>query len=120
MPAGAAPGDASVTSGAPPVSANGSLRLGTYRPIWASPEVEISPALKFLAVHQQIELSPEDAQRLGIETGETVEITQNGTLVTAAAAIRTGVPAGTVFLADGIEAQSANALTDPLVEVRKQ
>ena len=30
-----------------PPPANGALRLGTYRPIWAAPEVEISPALQY-------------------------------------------------------------------------
>ena len=42
-------------------------RLGTYRPIWAAPEVEISPALQFLDRRtSRLELSPEDARRLGI------------------------------------------------------
>jgi anaerobic selenocysteine-containing dehydrogenase len=98
---------------------NGHLRLGRYRPIWASPEVEISPALKFLATRQHVELSPEDARRLGVAHGETVEVAQNGTRLRATAAVRTSVPKGTAFLADGIATDSANALTEPLVEVRK-
>jgi NADH-quinone oxidoreductase subunit G len=97
----------------------GSLRLGTYRPIWASPEVEISPALKYLAVTQQLELAPEDAQRLGVAHGDEVDVAQNGHRVRAKAAIRTGVPAGSAFLAEGIAAQSANVLTEPLIEVIK-
>jgi NADH-quinone oxidoreductase subunit G len=100
-----------------PVPSNGHLRLGTYRPLWASPEVEISPALKYLAVGQSLELSPEDAQRLGVTHGESVQVTQNGTRVSATATIRTGVPAGTAFLAEGISEQSANALTEPMIEV---
>jgi NADH-quinone oxidoreductase subunit G len=99
--------------------ANGTLRLGTYRPLWASPEVEISPALKYLVVQQTLELSPQDALRLGIEHGETVEVAQNGTRLTAAAAVRTGVPAGSAFLAEGIASASANELTEPLIEVHK-
>jgi NADH-quinone oxidoreductase subunit G len=95
------------------------LRLGTYRPIWASPEVEVSPALKYLAVEQQLELAPEDAQRLGVAHGDEVQVAQNGHRVRAKATIRTGVPVGSAFLADGICAQSANALTEPLIEVRK-
>jgi NADH-quinone oxidoreductase subunit G len=95
------------------------LRLGTYRPIWASPEVEISPSLHYTVARQQAELSPEDARRLGIATGETIEVAQNGTCVEATAAVRTGVPPGTVFLATGIAQDSANALTAPNVEVRK-
>jgi NADH-quinone oxidoreductase subunit G len=119
-------------------AANGALRLGTYRPIWASPEVEVSPALKYLVVEQTLELSPEDASRLGIEHGAAVEVAQlddsraaqdgeagsraggnrEGTTLRAAAAVRTGVPAGSAFLAEGIAAESANALTEPLIEVR--
>jgi NADH-quinone oxidoreductase subunit G len=98
-------------------SDNGALRLGTYRPIWAAPEVEVSPALKYLAVRQQIELAPEDARRLGIAHGDEVQITQNGTRVDAKAMVRTGVPVGSAFLAEGIAAQSANTLTEPLIEV---
>jgi NADH-quinone oxidoreductase subunit G len=95
------------------------LRLGTYRPIWAAPECEISPSLKFLIPEQQVELSPDDARRLGIEHGEAVEITSNGTRLHAIAAVRTGIPVGSAFLAEGIADQSANALTTALVEVRK-
>jgi NADH-quinone oxidoreductase subunit G len=95
------------------------LRLGTYRPIWASPEVEISPALKYTIARQQAELSPEDAQRLGVVSGETIEVGQYGTTLKAKAAVRSGVPEGTIFLATGLATDSANALTDPVVEVRK-
>ncbi len=102
-----------------PAATNGELRLGTYRPIWASPEVEISPALQYTIARQQAELSPEDARRLGIVTGEILEISQNGTSLRAKAAVRSGVPEGTVFLASGVAEDSVNALTEPLVEVRK-
>ncbi len=78
------------------------LRLGTYRPIWAAPECEISPALQYLIPAQQLELSPEDAKRLGIAEGDEVTVAQNGTRLHAQAAIRTGVPPGSAFLADGI------------------
>jgi NADH-quinone oxidoreductase subunit G len=98
---------------------NGSLKLGRYRSIWASPEVEISPALHYTIAHQQIELAPEDATRLGIANGETVEVSQNGTRLQGRAAVRTGVPAGVAFLAEGIAADSANLLTEDEIEVRK-
>jgi NADH-quinone oxidoreductase subunit G len=120
-PEGATPESSGSTySAAPPPSAsNGHLRLGTYRPIWASPEVEISPALKFAVVEQRLELSLPDAERLGIADGETVRISQNGTSLSAIAAIRSGVTAGTAFLAEGIATDSANALTEPMIEVQK-
>jgi NADH-quinone oxidoreductase subunit G len=100
-------------------TANGALRLGTYRPIWAAPEVEISPALQFTVAHQQAELSPEDAGRLGIASGDALTVASNGTRITATATVRSGIPPGTVFLATGIAQESANALTDPTVEVSK-
>jgi NADH-quinone oxidoreductase subunit G len=119
VPASPTPTPETPTSGAGPSTSNGALRLGTYRPIWATPEVEISPALHYTVARQQAELSPEDARRLGIRSGETIEVAQNGTRVRATAAVRSGVPEGTVFLATGIASDSANALTEPEVEVRK-
>ena len=46
--------------------ADGGLRLGTWRSLWAAKEVDVSPLLKFLRVKQIAELSPEDAARLGV------------------------------------------------------
>jgi NADH-quinone oxidoreductase subunit G len=117
MPAGSTPAPAAVQASAP--APNGKLRLGTYRSIWASTEVEISPALAFTIAEQLVELAPQDAAALGIEHGAAVQIAQNGTRLHGRAAIRTGVPAGTTFLADGIAENSANALTESLVEVVK-
>jgi NADH-quinone oxidoreductase subunit G len=99
---------------------NVGLRLGTYRPIWAAPEVEVSPALQYTIAQQQLELSPEDAQRLNIAGGETVDVSQNGTTLAATARVRSGVPSGTAFLADGLAADSANAFTELEIEVRKR
>jgi anaerobic selenocysteine-containing dehydrogenase len=93
--------------------------LGRYRPIWADPQVEISPALHYTIARQQLELSPEDAARLGIASGDEVQVAQNGTRLTAAAQVRSGVPEGTAFLAEGIASESANALTEESIEVRK-
>ncbi len=110
----------SFAAAGPVLPNQGELRLGTYRPIWAAPECEISPALKFLIPDQQIELAPSDADWLGIAHGDEVTVSQNGTRINAKAFVRSAVPAGSAFLADGIEgAQSANALTEPLIEVHK-
>jgi NADH-quinone oxidoreductase subunit G len=98
---------------------NGALRLGTYKPIWAAPEVEISPSLQYTIARQQAELSPEDARRLNIQSGDLLHVAQNGTRLNATAAVRSGIPIGTVFLATGIKQDSANALTEPYVEVQK-
>jgi NADH-quinone oxidoreductase subunit G len=106
----------STSNGAP---SNGTLRLGTYRSIWAAPEVDISPALKFAVARQQVELSPEDALRLEIGNGDAVDVAQNGTRIRGSAHVRSGVPAGSAFLADGIADGSANAFTERFVEVSK-
>ena len=122
MPAGEVPGGGETPLASGPAAegqANGQLRAGVYRSIWAAPEVEISPALRFTVAEQLVELSPQDAQRLGIEPGAAVQVAQNGTRLSGRAAVRTGVPEGTTFLAAGIAQESANALTDALVEVVK-
>jgi NADH-quinone oxidoreductase subunit G len=100
-----------------PVS-NGALRLGTFRSIWAAHEVELSPALKFLRAHQRVELSPLDAERLGVEHGDHVVVASNGTRVEAVASLRAAVPEGTVFLESGIGGKhSASELDATLVEI---
>jgi NADH-quinone oxidoreductase subunit G len=115
-PAMPPPGD----PGPPAPDPHGKLRLGTFRSIWAAPEVELSPALKFLAARQRAELSPQDAQRLGVAQGDHVEVGVNGSAVRATVAVRSGVPAGTVFLEENVADGGANALeTDALVEVRR-
>jgi NADH-quinone oxidoreductase subunit G len=57
------------TSPTPVPQANGRLRLGTFRSIWASEEVLVSPALRFLHPSQRVEMSPADAQRLDVAPG---------------------------------------------------
>jgi NADH-quinone oxidoreductase subunit G len=106
-----------VPTGAP-AAADGSLRLGTYRPLWASKEVDISPSLQFIRAKQVAELSPVDADALGIREGDRVEI-GNGSRVKAAVRLRASVPAGTVFLAEGTSDNSPNVLTEGLVEIHR-
>jgi NADH-quinone oxidoreductase subunit G len=94
------------------------LRLGTFRPLWASKEVDASPALRFLRPRQVVELSPDDAQALGLRDGDRVEVGANGTQVQGAVKLRATIPGGSVFLAEGTHEQPANVLTETLVEVR--
>ncbi len=104
-----------------PASPNGALRLGVHRPLWAAPEVEASPALHFLIAEQALELSPADAERLGIVDGAPVEVSADGGRVRARAALRSAAPVGTVFLADATAREPANELTGEsptMVEVR--
>jgi NADH-quinone oxidoreductase subunit G len=102
-----------------PALTNGHLALGTYRPLFAAPEVDISPALQYLVTAQHVELSPQDAAHRGILDGEIVVVAQNGTRLQATAVVRSDVAPGSAFLADGIGEDSANALTAPLIEVLK-
>ena len=81
-----------------PPSAPEGLHLATTPTLWAGGEVEHSPSLSFLAPTAHAELAPEDARALGIESGAEIELTVAGELATATARVRTGVPAGSVFL----------------------
>ncbi|MBA3409112.1 MAG: NADH-quinone oxidoreductase subunit NuoG [Solirubrobacterales bacterium] len=108
---------------------NGTLRLGTWRSLWSSPEVDLSPALQFMRPQQVVELSPGDADRLGVRDGDRVEVGRpvpageagsgNGTRVRAAARVRASIPGGSVFLLEGTEDEPANRLSGPLVDVRR-
>ncbi|HEU4701300.1 MAG TPA: NADH-quinone oxidoreductase subunit NuoG [Conexibacter sp.] len=93
-------------------SPNGALRLGSFRSIWASPEVEHSPALKFLSRRATLEVSPADAERLGIEHGDRVTVSADDRSVTATAALRGNAPAGTAFLDAGLPEGGASELLD--------
>jgi NADH-quinone oxidoreductase subunit G len=96
---------------------NGDLRLGTFRSIWAAPQVEHAPALKFLRQQQRAELSPVDAERLGVRHGDRVTVASDGAQVTATATLRAAVPEGSVFLEAGIAEDSASELDSGLVEI---
>jgi NADH-quinone oxidoreductase subunit G len=94
----------------PPPAPDG-LRLAGAPTLWSGTEIEHSPSLRFLAPRPRAELSVEDARRLGVSNGAEVELAVNGHRVAATAAIRTGVPAGSVFL-------SGAELPDGAVDVR--
>jgi NADH-quinone oxidoreductase subunit G len=110
-----------VRLGVPPAAGtpNGALRLGTFRSLWSAKEVEASPSLRFLHPQQVVELSPQDADRLGIREGDRVEVGADGRNVYGPVRLRASVPNGTVFLAEGVHEGSANLLTEPMVTVRR-
>jgi NADH-quinone oxidoreductase subunit G len=93
-------------------SPNGALRLGSFRSIWAAPEVEAAPALKFLARQATLEINPADAERNGIEHGDRVTITTDDRTVEARVALRGNAPVGTVFLDAGLPEGGASELTE--------
>jgi NADH-quinone oxidoreductase subunit G len=91
---------------------DGLLRLGTYRDLWAGQVTELNPALRFLAPSQTLELAPTDAERLGVEDGQTVEARSNGRSVQARVAIRQRIRPGAGFLIEGTAENNANLLGD--------
>jgi NADH-quinone oxidoreductase subunit G len=98
------------TSAVLPPPSNESLTLGTYRDLWAGPITELNPPLKFLTPQQRLELSPADATRLDVKTGDKVRVGQNGTSVEATVQIKERVSEGVCFLAEGVSLGNANAL----------
>jgi NADH-quinone oxidoreductase subunit G len=107
---------------APPQLPAEGLRLGTAPSLWAGRETRHAAVLRFLAPEQTLEISIEDAQRLGVNTGERVSVSVNGRSVHARARVREQVPPGSVFLLEGTEQDNATALMNGLprsVEVTK-
>jgi len=86
------------------------LRLGTYKDLWADYVAEENPALRFLAVSQTLELSPADAERIGVAHGQRVEVSSGGRSVTASVALRERMLEGTAFLARGTAEDPAGIL----------
>jgi NADH-quinone oxidoreductase subunit G len=97
-------------SAVPAAPSDGALTLGTYRDLWAGPITELNPPLKFLTPQQRVEVSAADAERLGLKSGDPVRVSQNGAGVEAQVQIKERVPAGVVFMAEGVLDGNANAL----------
>ena len=97
-----------------------SIRLGTYRDLWAYEVTERSPALRFLMPAQTLELSLADAERIGVAQGDQVSVRSNGHSVTAKVAIRERIRPGSGFLIEGLADQGPNLLADArTVEIEK-
>ncbi len=96
--------------GVPDPSPNGNLRIGTYRDLWAGEVTEKNPALRFLEPKQTLEVSPTDAEKLGVAHGQEVVVSSNGTSLQARVAIRERIRPGGAFLIEGIAKANANAL----------
>jgi NADH-quinone oxidoreductase subunit G len=94
----------------PAPGANATLALGTYRDIWSGPITELNPPLKFLKPSQHLELSPADAQSLGLASGDKVRVTQGDRSLEATALIKERTPEGVCFLAEAISGANANSL----------
>jgi NADH-quinone oxidoreductase subunit G len=109
FPEGAAGPFELATPPAPP-QANGRLRAGTFRTLWASKAVDASPSMQFLHAEPLVELSPADAQRLDVADGDPVEVEEGGYRIRGVAKIRDATPAGTAFIALTTTQNSANTL----------
>jgi anaerobic selenocysteine-containing dehydrogenase len=67
-----------------------------------------------------VELAVADGERLGLSTGDEVEIRSNGTALRTRVALRERMLPGTAFLIEGTAAENANVLNGARsVEVRK-
>jgi NADH-quinone oxidoreductase subunit G len=76
--------DVEVPSAPPAGERNGKgrgLRLLTYRPLFSGAAVERVPELQFQRPGREIELSQDDAAKLGIDSGSSVQVRSNGTSV---------------------------------------
>jgi NADH-quinone oxidoreductase subunit G len=94
------------------------IQVGTYRDLWAAEVTDRSPALRFLAPKQAVELAPADAARLGLGSGDEVHVRSNGTSVRARISIHERVKPGTGFLIEGL-GDGAGTLRGELVEITK-
>jgi NADH-quinone oxidoreductase subunit G len=98
------------------------LRLGAVPALFAAPAVAHSPTLEFLIPRQRVELAPADAERIGVRSGDEVEVVAGERTVRAVAQLRQAVAPGSVFMLQGTGDDGAGALTDggaPTVEVRR-
>jgi NADH-quinone oxidoreductase subunit G len=96
----------------PPAAAdaNGALRLGARPSLWTGYVTKHAPVLKFLRPSQTVELSPADAERLGVGSGTQVQVGVNGTRVHATATVRAAIPQGTAYLIEGTDDDPAGLL----------
>jgi NADH-quinone oxidoreductase subunit G len=92
------------------------IQVGAYRDLWAAEVTDRSPALRFLAPKQTLEIAPADADRLGIGGGAEVDVRSNGTSVRARVSIRERVRPGSGFLIEGL-GDVAGVLVGTTVEI---
>ncbi|HET8652703.1 MAG TPA: molybdopterin-dependent oxidoreductase [Gaiellaceae bacterium] len=76
------------------------LRLVTYRPLFSGPAVERIPELQFQRPGPEVELARDDAQRLGIASGQTVYVRSNGTSLELRARLSRELAPGVVRIPD--------------------
>jgi len=101
--ANAPKGDAPAPPAPPaPVHAKGTLRLGSYRDLWAGEVTDRNPALRFLKPHATVEMSEADAERLGLSQDDFVRVSSNGSKLQASLLVKERVAEGSVFMREGL------------------
>jgi NADH-quinone oxidoreductase subunit G len=116
LPPGGAPEPAE--SGGEAEEVGGGIRVGTYRDLWAAEVTDRSPALRFLAPRQALELAPRDASRLGLSRWDEVEVRANGRGVRARILVHDRVRPGSAFLIEGL-GDGAGSLRGQQVEISR-
>jgi len=99
----------------PPTVGGGPLHLVRYRPLFSGPAVERVDELQFQRPAPEVELAPDDAALRGIQAGDTVRLSSNGTSVELRATINKALRPGAVRAAEehvaglqgGVEASKA-------------
>jgi len=103
------------TAGARHLPGPEGTRLVRYRPLFSGPAVERVPKFEFQRPNGDIELSPDDARRLGVRSGDVVNVRTNGTSAQLRARVRRGLEAGVVLVPEG----AADDLQPGTVEVTR-
>jgi anaerobic selenocysteine-containing dehydrogenase len=80
----------------PKVAGGGPLRLVRYRALFSGPSVERVSELAYQRPDLVVELSAEDASVRGIESGDVVRVSSNGTSVELRARVNRRLVAGAV------------------------
>jgi NADH-quinone oxidoreductase subunit G len=78
----------------------GELRLHRYRSLFSGPAVDRVAELAFQRAAEEIELSPADAERRGIASGEVVTVRSNGTSLALHARVNRKLIEGVARIAD--------------------
>ena len=76
------------------------LRLIAYRPLFSGAAVDRVPELQFQRPARDLELARADARKLGIASGDEVDVRSNGTSARLRARVNRELAAGTVRAAD--------------------
>jgi NADH-quinone oxidoreductase subunit G len=84
----------------PAEARDGGFQLLRYRPLFSGAAVERVPELQFQRPAPEVELSAEDAQRLGVKRGEPVNVRSNGTSVELRLALNKRLKTGVARIAE--------------------